>query len=340
MFNSKIKINAVDFYNIKEDNIIKLVENDKILLSNCIIGIKEFKQYSWEEKLKLVKLYIETNDKLPSAKDKNKDIKQLGWWISDQKKNYSKYQYIMKEENIRNKWEDFINTYAHLFMSNYEKWNDTLEKVKMYIETNDKLPPHQDINPLGNWISNQKINYSKQKDIMKEENIRNKWEDFINTYGYLFMSNDEMWNNTLEKVKSYIETNNKLPSQHDKNKDIKQIGKWISHQKENYSKQEHIMKEENIRIKWEDFMNTYPHLFMSNDERWNNTLEKVKLYIETNNKLPSVKDKNKDIKQFGYWISTQKKHYNKKEYIMKEENIRIKWEDFISTYSHLFNRNL
>jgi superfamily II DNA or RNA helicase len=340
MFNSKIKINAVDFYNIKEDNIIKLVENDKILLSNYIIGIKEFKQYSWEEKLKLVKSYIETNNKLPSQKDKNKDIKQLGNWISDQKKNYSKYQYIMKEENIRNKWEDFINTYAHLFMSNYEKWNDTLEKVKMYIETNNKLPPHQDINPLGNWISNQKINYSKQKDIMKEENIRNKWEDFINTYGYLFMSNDEMWNNTLEKVKSYIETNNKLPSQHDKNKDIKQIGKWISHQKENYSKQERIMKEENIRIKWEDFINTYPHLFMSNDERWNNTLEKVKLYIETNNKLPSVKDKNKDIKQFGYWISTQKKHYNKKEYIMKEENIRNIWEDFLNTYSHLFNSNL
>ena len=245
----------------------------------------------------------------------------------------------MKEENIRNKWEDFINTYAHLFMSNYEKWNDTLEKVKMYIETNDKLPQHQDINPLGNWISNQKINYSKKEYIMKEENIRNKWEDFINTYSHLLMSNDEIWNNTLEKLRLYIETNNKLPSQQDKNKDIKQIGKWISHQKTTYSKQEKIMKDENIRNKWEDFKSTYPHLFISNYEIWNDTLEKVKLYIETNDKLPSVKDKNKDIKQIGYWISTQKKHYNKKECIMKEENIRNIWEDFISTYSNLFMSN-
>jgi len=269
MFNSKIKINTVDFYNIKEDNIIKLVENDKILLSNYIIGIKEFKQYSWEEKLKLVKSYIETNNKLPSSHDKNKDIKQLASWISNQKKNYSKKERIMKEENIRNIWEDFINTYSHLFMSN-----------------------------------------------------------------------DEIWNDTLEKVKSYIETNNKLPSSTDKNKDIKQLEKWISHQKKNYNKKEQIMKEENIRNKWEDFMNTYPHLLMSNDDKWDDTLEIVKMYIETNDKLPSKHDKNKDNKQLIIWISNQKKNYSKQEYIMKEENIRNKWEDFISTYSHLFNSNL
>jgi len=96
------------------------------------------------------------------------------------------------------------------------------------------------------------------------------------------------------------------------------------------------MKQENIRNKWKDFINTYSHLFISNDEIWNDTLKKVKLYIETNNKLPSSHDKNKDIKQFGKWISTQKATYSNKEYIMKEENIRNKWEDFISTYSHLF----
>ncbi len=38
--------------------------------------------------------------------------------------------------------------------------------------------------------------------------------------------------------------------------------------------------------------------------------EKVKMYIETNNKLPSKEDKNKDIKQIGQWISTQKKSRN------------------------------
>jgi hypothetical protein len=298
----------------------------------------------WNDTLEKVKMYIETNNKLPSSTDKNKDIKQLGIWISRQKENYSKKEQIMKEENIRNIWENFINTYAPLFMSNDERWNDTLEKAKSYIEINYKLPSltdkNKEIEKLGNWIFAQKTNYSKQEKIMKEENIRIKWEDFVNTFSHLFMSNNEMWNDTLEKVKMYIETNNKLPLQQDKNKDIKQLGIWISRQKENYSKKEKIMKEENIRNTWKDFINTYSHLFMSNRERWNDTLEKVKMYIETNNKLPSQHNKNKDIKQLGIWISNQKKNYSNKEYIMKEENIRNIWEDFISTYSHLFNRNL
>ena len=343
MFNSKIKINAVDFYNINEDNIIKLVENDEILLSNYIIGIKEFKQYSWEEKLKLVKSYIETNNKLPSSTDKNKDIKQLGNWISNQKKNYSKKEYIMKEENIRIKWEDFTNTYPHLFMSNDEMWNDTLEKLILYIEINNQLPSqhnkNKDIKQLGYWISDQKKNYSKKECIMKDENIRNKWEDFISTYSQLFMSNDDMWNDTLENAKLYIETNDKLPSSTDKNKEIKQLGCWISAQKTHYSKKEYIMKQENIRNIWEDFINTYSHLFMSNDEIWNDTLEKVKSYIETNDKLPSKEDKNKDIKQLGIWISNQKKNYSKKECIMKQENIRNKLKEVVNTYPYLFMSN-
>jgi hypothetical protein len=225
-------------------------------------------------------------------------------------------------------------------MSNDEMWNDTLEKLRLYIETNNKLPSakdkNKDIKQLGMWISTQKTKYNNKEYIMKEENIRNIWEDFINTYSHLFMSNDEIWNDTLEKVKMYIETNNKLPSQHNKNKDIKQLGRWISTQKTKYNNKEYIMKEENIRNIWEDFINTYSHLFMSNDEMWNDTLEKAKLYIETNNKLPSATDKNKEIKQLGWWISTQKKNYSKQEKIMKEENIRNIWEDFINTYSHLF----
>jgi cell shape-determining protein MreC len=325
---------------MKEESIRNIWEDFINTYSHLFMSNDEM----WNDTLEKLRFYIETNNKLPSAKDKNKDIKQLGIWISNQKKNYSKKEYIMKEENIRIIWEDFINTYSHLFMSNDEMWNDTLEKVKLYIETNNKLPSakdkNKDIKQLGMWISTQKTNYNNKEYIMKEENIRNIWEDFINTYSHLFMSNDEMWNDTLEKLRLYIETNNKLPSAKDKNKDIKQLGIWISTQKTNYNKKECIMKEESIRNIWEDFINTYSHLFMSNDEMWNDTLEKLRLYIEINYKLPSQHNKNKDIKQLGKWISHQKTNYSNKKYIMKEENIRNKWEDFINTYSHLFNRNL
>jgi hypothetical protein len=75
---------------------------------------------------------------------------------------------------------------------------------------------------------------------------------------------------------------------------------------------------------------------MSNEEQWYDTLEKIKLYIETNNKLPSSTDK--DIKQLGKWVSTQKNNYKNQEYIMKDENIRKEWEEFVSKYSHIFSK--
>ena len=190
MFKDKIKVNAVDFYHSKDDKEIELVDNDKLLLSNYIIGVKEFKQYSWKEKLEMVEEYIETNNKVPSSTDKNKDIKQLGMWVSTQKKNYKNQEYIMKDENIRKEWEEFVSKYSILFMSNEEQWYDALEKIKLYIETNNKLPSskdkNKDIKQLGKWVSHQKNNYKNQEYIMKDENIRKEWEEFVSKYSHIF----------------------------------------------------------------------------------------------------------------------------------------------------------
>lgn len=52
---------------------------------------------------------MDDNNKKPSKCDKNKDIIYMYNWILRQKENYNKGQTIMKELNIRKKWEDFIN---------------------------------------------------------------------------------------------------------------------------------------------------------------------------------------------------------------------------------------
>ena len=38
---------------------------------------------------------------------------------------------------------------------------------------------------------------------------------------------------------------------------------------------------------------------------WIHTLEKIKKYIDENNKRPSAADKNNEIKTLRYWISDQ-----------------------------------
>ena len=49
----------------------------------------------WIYILNQVKDYISINNKLPSSIDKDKAIKTLGWWVSNQKTNYKKEIKIM-----------------------------------------------------------------------------------------------------------------------------------------------------------------------------------------------------------------------------------------------------
>jgi hypothetical protein len=96
----------------------------------------------------------------------------------------------MKDETIRQKWKDFTNKYKQYFLSNDELWDDNLNLIENYIIKYNKKPSQHDqdkeIKKLGGWISTQQKNYQKNKQIMKDETIRQKWKDFIDKYKQFF----------------------------------------------------------------------------------------------------------------------------------------------------------
>ncbi len=171
----------------------------------------------------------------------------------------------MKNEEIKSMWEKFVNSnqYKKYFESNETQWMDKLTKVKEYIDLNNKKS-------LDQWISTQYHNYdidiTKCKYIMKNEEIKLEWENFINSNQYkkYFESNQIQWMNKLIQVKEYIDLNNKKPSNNN-NLTVKQLNKWISHQKANYhfdiSKCQNIMKNEEIKLEWENFINSNQNIF-------------------------------------------------------------------------------
>ena len=303
------------------------------------MGILKNGNEIWINKLEWVKNYIDENKKRPSTSDKNKEVKKYGMWICRQVENYKKQ--IMLNETITKLWEEFINDnkYKEYLLSNEEVWKLNLEWVKKYIDENKKKPSEHDKNKEvkkhGAWIGNQLSNYQRKNKSMSDENIRKLWEDFINDDNYkeYFISNEEEWKLNLEWVKNYINENNKKPSSTDKNdENVKTYGTWISQQKCNYKKKEKIMSNETIRKLWEDFINddNYKEYFISNEEVWKLKLEWVKKYINENKKRPSTTDKNKNIKTYGTWITSQLQRYPKKKEIMSNETIRKLWEDFIN----------
>ena len=64
---------------------------------------------------------------------------------------------------------------------------------------------------------------------------------------------------------------------------------WIGTQLKNHKKKSKIMKDEAIRLKWEEFVNDarYKEYFMSDEDAWYDTLSKVKAYMDEHKSRPS-----------------------------------------------------
>ena len=233
--------------------------------------LEKYKEYlcidfveQWRLTLQKVCEYIDDEKKAPSTHDKNSEIKKLGRWVSNQKEKYSKNRYIMKKPEIRTKWEATLEKYKEYLCDADEQWHLTHQNVCKYMDDKKKAPSsidkNSEIKKLANWVQNQKKNYAKKTQIMSNPEIRSKWEETLEKYKeYLCIDLDEQWCLTLQKVCEYMddEENNKAPSQYDKNHKIKKLGKWVSHQKENYSKNRYIMKNPEIRTKWEETLEKY-----------------------------------------------------------------------------------
>jgi hypothetical protein len=346
-FESKTLGGYISIENLEENEDIEFKYN--MIYDN--MGILQNGEEIWMKRLEEVKKYIDENDKRPKGYEKNIQIKKLGHWTNSQQIKYKKKEFIVKNEEIYNKWTEFINDdkYKKYFISNEEKWINILEEIKQYIHTNNKLPSRSDeiiqIKKLGYWIKSQRVNYKKKKEIMLNEKIYNSWTLFINDpkYEKYFLSNEDAWNKLLEEVKKYMDENNKRPSLIDKDDKIKKSAEWLGTQSKNYNKKENIMKNEEIYNKWTEFITSekYKKYFMSNEEKWFYNLNNIKKYIDTNNKRPIKENKDIEIKQLGQWISTQQDSYKKKDQIMKTDYIYDEWTVFINSekYKKYFMSN-
>jgi hypothetical protein len=293
----------------------------------------------WINNLNKIKEYINKNKKKPTDNGKDERINTLSRWLSAQQTNYCKNICTLKKEHMRKIWIEFTNEYSIYFYDNDTIWINNLNKVKEYIDKYKKKPSRVDknkeINKLARWISFQLQNYLKNQFIMTKDNIKKLWTEFLRLYSEYFLDNETTWINNLNKTKEYININKKRPSEVNKDIAVNTLGKWISIQLKNHSKEQNIMKNEKIKNMWEKFIDDYNEYFADRDILWITILKKVKEYININKKRPT----NNDNKKLKTWISTQIINYQKKEQIMKEDKIRKDWEDFIDDYSEYFQNN-
>ena len=65
-----------------------------------------------ETKLKTLSEYIDKNEKLPSIRDIDDNVKLLAHFMYTQRQTYKSNTKIMKDPLIRKHWEDFTNIYS------------------------------------------------------------------------------------------------------------------------------------------------------------------------------------------------------------------------------------
>lgn len=85
------KIKLVDSHLVKlnkEENIT--IQNEIKSITDYVVEIKEFKFYTWDEKLQMLKDFIDTYIKRPNDKSINKFEKSLAYWLDSQNDNFKK----------------------------------------------------------------------------------------------------------------------------------------------------------------------------------------------------------------------------------------------------------
>ena len=350
-FEDKVIVNNVSQFTGRGVGKSKTVSDDITACRKLVIGAKEFKYVSWNDKLELVKKYIDENKQRPNSNSKDTQTKSLGSWISNQITNYKKKECIMSSPTIYSTWELFINNpiYSVYFLDNNTVWNNRLDDLKLYLDKNKKRPSENSKDPtikfLGRWILSQMRNYKKKEQNMKDSTIYLTWETFINNplYSVYFLDNNTAWNNTFTELKAYLDTHKIRPSVDSKDPKTKSLGKWFWNQTTKYRKKKQIMSDSTIYSTWEQFINNpeYTKYFFDNNTIWNNTLVELKTYLDINKMRPDKASEDPNIKTLGLWLQTQISHYRKKIQIMGDPTIYSAWETFINNpeYAEYFYDN-
>jgi len=198
-----------------------------------------------------------------------------------------------------------------------DRWKEMLSKATEYMDAEKKRPNSK--TQLGRWVNTQNEYYSSDinncKYTMKNPEIYKLWHETRTKYSdYLCIDLVANWKVMLSKVVEYMDINNKPPSQINKSKDIKKLGKWISHNKTNYdddiTKSRNIMKNTEVRELWYEVVTKYSKLLGDIVTIWKIAHTQLIEYMKTNKKRPNKRDKNKEIQSMGNWILTNNTNYN------------------------------
>lgn len=195
------------------------------------------------------------------------------------------------------------------------RWTKNFKYTLAFATENLRMPSSRSKNKkekrVSTWVSTQRQNFGRnllsQDRIDRLNSLPVEWKGRIDE--------DKKWMvNSKIYQKFYLEFKRE-PSKHSKNKDEKNIGEWVSVQKQKFLK--NILSKERI-----DLLDSVSDKWKINrKENWIKSFESTRIFILENSRLPSRISKNEDEKFLGEWVIFQRRCFRKN--TLSEEKIDL-----------------
>lgn len=311
-------------------------------ICSCIIDCEVVDM--WPQRFEELKAFIDENERRPSQVGKKTKEPFLGRWLSSQTQQYKNKTKGMKYEERYNIWRQFLEEYKEYFVTDDELWLQNFEKTNSFIVSNKKTPSsiskNENEKMLGKWYSHNTTDFNNGT-MNSERSIL--WNQMLQQNKILSKQEqiDIKWFSDFETSKQFINTNKKRPSAISVCIEEKNIGSWIVTQNSMYKKKAGPMKDNNKYKLWKQFLEKYKDYIVTKDAKWVdwlNDLERLKIFIDINNKKPSRKSQNEDEKELICWLSHQLNQYKNKKNGMKDEERYNIFTKFLEEYEEYFDK--
>jgi hypothetical protein len=166
-------------------NIINILNDDNVInYKKMLIKI----HFTINKKTETINKFTEKLNEIKNKITNNTIDKNDSLWISKYNQYYKNKINIMKFNENYNIWTEFLNL-NEKFLKNkkydIKQWNNNLNLIQIYINENNfkptkKINNNVEINKLSSWFNTQKYNYKNQIFIMKNDEIYNKFTEFLN----------------------------------------------------------------------------------------------------------------------------------------------------------------
>eukprot|EP00965_Chrysotila_dentata_P263404 6214825-Pleurochrysis_carterae.AAC.2 len=286
---------------------------------------------AWMHTLRKVKDFIHEHRgrRKPSSKSEDPEERRLERWIRTQRSNYatnaSSSSSVMNNVEIRAEWARFMETHALLFEDHVTAWRRALQKAKDFFAElgRERLPSwrseYAKEKRIVSWIKQQRYDYTRRANIMKDIAIREEWSKFVEAHPMLFEENEA----TAWRRRMLHE---------------------VEEQRSNYAYERDMMKKD-VAIQQEsaEFTEeTHADVFDYGKKRmmaWRGMLRKVQEFVggQGGERKPSRTSKNAEERSLAKWMSDQQAKYTSHAHIMKDTAIREEWANFVETHADLFH---